>query len=220
MAAFSDIFEVQFQARDGGGQAFRNTLHFRRNPTAGAVDATFLAALAGDANTTTLRTKYLAILTASQRLDGILFRATRDPLFPDDERDEFYFVSNALGTRTDPTNKAPIELGCIVKLSGDLAGRRYRGRNWLPPIMDRDQIVGESRSAGGYETAINAYLAELVKTTYPSGGSHYGGNWNDVDMVVYSRKARAEDETYYARVATIQSTNKLRWLRSRNPVGQ
>lgn len=217
IAAFTDIATLQFQARLADGQAVRNTLHFRRNPTAGSVDATWLTAWLADSNTTTLITAYEAILTTGDRLEGVLGRATRDPANPTADRDEAFRTVDAAGTRTVPTTLAPDELTTILKMTGDLAGRRYRGRLWLPPSRGQGDIVGEVVNTGTYRTACQAFQAELVKTTYPSGGSHYGGQWNDVDMVVFSRAGRLAGGTYYARVSGIQAPTKLHWLRSRNP---
>jgi hypothetical protein len=219
--AFNDIMELQFQSRNGGGQAYRNTFHFRRNPTAGSIDATFLQALAADSNTDALADAYEGLLTTTDRLDGILLRATRDPTDPGAERDEAFLVRDAIGTRAVGSTQTPVELGCLLKLSTDLAGRRYRGRSWLPPILDTAQVIAENRSTTGtYHTKIAALITQLLKTTYPSGAGHYGGSWNDLDMVVFSRKARIEEDTYYARVTSIVSPAKIRWLRSRNPTGQ
>jgi hypothetical protein len=181
------------------------------------VDATWLTAWLADSNTTTLITAYEAILTAGDRLEGVLGRATRDPTDPGADRDEAFRATDAPGTRTNPTTAAPDELTTILKLTGDLAGRRYRGRLWLPPSKGQGDIVGELVNAGTYRTACTAFMAELVKTTYPSGASHYGGQWNDVDMVVFTRAGRLAGGTYYARVSAIAAPLKLHWLRSRNP---
>jgi hypothetical protein len=218
MAAFQSILTMQFQGVSWSGQAWRNTYHFRKNPTSGNVDATFLTALAADSNTTSLINKYLACLTVLQRLDGVLVRATRDPLFPGDDRDEAFRQVDAPGTRATPSGIAPEELGAMLKLAGDLAGRRFRGRIWLPPIVDRGVVNGESYDfTSGYATAVANLASDLTKTTYPSGAGHFGGSWNDVDMIVFSRKGRSLDQTYYARVSAIQRPPKVHWLRSRNP---
>jgi hypothetical protein len=218
MAAFEDIATLQFQSHLPSGQAVRNSFHFRRNPSAGDVDATWLAAWLADANTTTLITAYRALLKPASRLDGLLGRATQDPLNPGDERDEAYRSIDLAGTGTAPAQYTPDELTVITKLNGDLAGRRFRGRVWLPPVHNQTEVLGENVSqVAAYWTAVVAFMAELTKTTYPSGGSHYGGAWNDCDMVVFSRKGRAVDDTYYARVSGIGTGAKLHWLRSRNP---
>lgn len=218
--AFSDIFDLQFQARLASGQAVRNTLHFRRNPSAGEVDAAFLSALAGDASTTTIKNAYKGILGTTSALEGILLRATADPQDPGADRDEFFRAVDEVGTRALSGSSSPDELTTILKLSGDLAGRRFRGRLWLPPPSQQSFIVGESINTGAYRTATEAFLTEINKTMYTSAGGHYGGNWNDVDLVVFSKRGRVADETYYARVANGQLPFKLYWLRSRNPTRQ
>lgn len=215
--AFSDIATLQFQARLKSGQAVRNTLHFRRNPTAGSVDATWLTAWLADANTTTLITAYRAVLATTDALEGVLGRATRDPSDPDEDRDEAFRPVDLVGTRVISGAGSPDELTGIMKLTGDLAGRRFRGRLWLPPPSQATLIVDESMNTGTYRTAITNFMAELVKTTYPSGGAHYGGAWNDVDLIVFSRAGRLANATYYARVTTLAIPFKLHWLRSRNP---
>jgi hypothetical protein len=218
MAAFQDILDFQFQATLGDGQAVRNTLHFRRNPSAGDVDATFLTALLADANTTTLLNAWRAMLLTTGRLDGVLARATKDPLFPNDDRDEAFRVEDFAGSHATAGDAAPDELGGLAKISGDLAGRRWRGRIWLPPVGNAGEVIGENyKPAGTYGVAVDAFRTQLLKTTYTSGAGHYGGQWNDVDLVVFSRKGRQLDETYYSRVPAIQMPRKLHWLRSRNP---
>jgi hypothetical protein len=218
MAEFTSIATMQFQGVSWSGQAWRNTYHFRRNPAAGEVDADWLSSWVGDANTTTLINKYLACMTVLQRLDGVLVRATRDPLFPAADRDEAYRQVDAPGTRATPAGITPEELCAMLKLAGDLAGRRYRGRIWLPPIVDRGIVNGESYDfTSAYATAVASLTTEWAKTLYTSGGGHYAGNWNDCDMIVYSRKGRSLDQTYYARVSAIQRPPKVHWLRSRNP---
>jgi hypothetical protein len=218
VAAFQDILDFQFQARLGDGQAVRNTLHFRRNPSAGDVDAGFLVNLLADANTTTLLNAWRATLPDTGRLDGVLARATKDPLFPSDDRDEAFRTEDFAGSHAGAGDPAPSELGAILKISGDLAGRRWRGRIWLPTVMNAGEIIGENyKPAGTYGTAVDAFRVQLLKTTYPSGGAHYGGAWNDVDLVVFSRRGRALDATYYSRVPGLQAPRKLHWLRSRNP---
>jgi hypothetical protein len=218
VAAFKDILTLQLQSHLEDGQAVRNSLHFRRNPSAGDVDDAFLTALLADANTTTLINAYLQVLRTVDTLDGVLARATHDPLFPDDDRPEAYKNVGTGGARTASGTRGPDELGLLLKLSGNLAGRRFRGRSWIPPSGLQGDVNGENvYTPSNYYLKAVLYMAELVKTTYPSGASHYGGGWNDVDMVVFSRKGRLEDETYYSRVSGIQLPLKLHWLRSRNP---
>jgi hypothetical protein len=217
--AFNDIATLQFQARLSDGQAVRNTLHFRRNPTAGDVDATWLSSWVGDANTTTLLNAYKAILRSTDRLEGILARATRDPSDPTADRDEAYRVVDAAGTRTPPSTAGPDEATTIIEVSGDLAGRRFRGRNWMPPPLDGPAISGGEFivATSTYWVNVLAFLVELTKTTYPSGAGHYGGAWNDCDLVVFSRRGRLAGSTYYARARAVTGDTKVRWLRSRNP---
>lgn len=216
--AFDDIATLQFQATLASGQAVRNTFHFRRNPSAGDVDATWLTAWLNDANMTTLANAYAAVMRNGDTLTGILGRATADPTDTAADRDEAFRALTTDGGRTATGTRAPDELGVILKLTGDLAGRRYRGRSWLPPAGLQGEIVGENAyTSGQYWAKALLYRTELLKTTYPSGAGHYGGQWNDVDMVVFSRAGRLAGGTYYARVSGIELPGKLHWLRSRNP---
>jgi hypothetical protein len=216
--AFEDIATLQFQAHLEDGQAVRNTWHFRRNPSAGDVDATWLTAWLADSNTTTLINAYLQVLRTVDTLDGVLGRATVDPTDTSADRDEAFRTSGTGGARTASGTRGPDELGMMLKISGDLAGRRYRGRTFLPPSGLQGDIVGENvYTSSNYYAKVLLFVAELVKTTYPSAGSHYGGQWNDVDMVVFSRAGRLANATYYARVSGIQAPLKMHWLPSRNP---
>ena len=220
MAAFEDICTLQFQAVMVDNVEIRNTLHFRRNPSAGDVDATFLTALVADANTNTLVTKWAGMLPTDGVVTGVLARATQDPLNPSADRDEAFRGYALAGTHGVAGVRAPSELTCLMKLTGDLAGRRFRGKNWLPPPQQQADIVGENiNGAGTWVTARGLYLTEINKTLYTSGAGHYGGSWNDFDMVVFSRRGRSLDETYYARVSAVSMPNRLHWLRSRSPQG-
>lgn len=216
--AFEDIATLQFQSHLASGQAIRNSLHFRRNPSAGNVDATWLTAWLADANTTSLINAYKAVLRTVDTLDGVLGRATQDPTDTAADRDEAYRDVGALGTRVETGTGAPDELTVLLRLAGDLAGRRFRGRIWMPPAGDQEEISGENAYTGGdWWSTMGSFVAELIKTTYPSGGAHYGGAWNDVDLVVFSRRGRLAGGTYYARVSGLSRPSKLRWLRSRDP---
>jgi hypothetical protein len=90
---------------------------------------------------------------------------------------------------------------------------------FLPPPLDIAQLIGSHwSSTGTYATAVHGFEDELFKTMEPSGGSHYDGAWNDVDLVIYSAKARQLDEDqFYAQVQHAETNFKAHWLRSRSP---
>lgn len=220
MAAFEDIALLQFQARLASGVEIRNTLHFRRNPSAGDVDATWLTAWVNDSNTTTLLNKWAAMVPTTGVVTGLLARAEHDPLNPSADRDEAFRDAFIAGGHGQAGTAAPAELCPLLKLSGDLAGRRYRGRIWLPPMTQTSTVSGENLLGGTtYETVKNAFATDLAKTMYTSGAGHYGGQWNDCDLIVFSRRGRSLDETYYARCTSIAGPARLHWLRSRAPRG-
>lgn len=200
------------------GTAVRNTWHFRRNPSAGSVEGGWLGDLLASSGTTSLKNAYLAALDTGATLDGILARATRDPLNPGDDRDEKFLAVAAPGTRSPGSTRCPQAICALMKVSGDRAGRRYRGRNFMPPAADRGEILNNVfLAANPYLVALNAFKTELAKTTYASGAGHYSGAWNDCDLIVFSRKGRQASGTYYARVPAIDIRPQIHWLRSRMP---
>lgn len=219
MAAISDIFSLQFRSTIRGGVLVANTFHVRQNPTAGGVDAAHLTALLADANTTTLITKYRDLLTTADTLDAVVARQVPDPLFPADPRAEAARAVGSAGTRSNANYACDQALCAVVTLGTDLAGRRYRGRFFVPPVLeDQLQNGGQFNTAGSYWTGLTGFLTELAKTMYPAGAGHYGGAWNDNDLCVYSMTARRVDASpYYARVVAATRINKQHWLRSRTP---
>lgn len=212
-----DVFALQFLSTIGG-QKVANTFHVRQNPTAGAVDAAHLVALLASTGMDSLVTAYRALIpTVSNTLDAVVARLVPDPLNPDEPRAEAVRSVGLAGTFSTAID-APLEVCLVVTLGTDLAGRRYRGRFFTPPIASASTISGENITAGTYWTNLAAFLTELAKTMYPSGASHYGGAWNDNDLVVYSKRARALDVgPYYARVTAATRRQRLHWLRSRGP---
>ena len=215
--AITDVFTLGFRSTVRG-QLVANTFHVRQNPTAGAVDADHLVALLADSNTDTLVTKYRAILPTEGTLDYLVARLVPDPQFPDDPRAEAARTIGSAGTYAS-AGAAPTEACLVLSLGTDVAGRRYRGRVFLPPFDDRTIMSGEDVTASGtYWTNLTSFLAELAKTMYPSGAGHYGGAWNDNDLCIYSLKARTEDVgAYMARVTAAVRRPRIHWLRSRGP---
>lgn len=219
MAAIQDVFSLSFRSTVNT-QLVANTFHVRQNPTAGNVDAAHLTALLADANTTSLITAYRAMLTTSDTLDVLVARLVHDPQFPNDPRAEAARTVGLAGTRAPADTREPTGLCGLITLGTDLAGRRYRGRVFLPPILDSQQIAngGTIGTGSAYRTAITAFIAELTKTMYPSGAGHYGGAWNDNDLCIYSLRARTLiADPYYARVTSAVSKPPLHYLRSREP---
>lgn len=217
MAAFTDVFSFGFRA-DIGGQLVANTLHVRQNPTAGAVDAAHLTALLADTNTDALVTKYRAIMPTTGTLVSLVARLAPDPQFPDDPRAEAVRAIGLAGTYSGD-GAAPLEMCLVLTLGTDVAGRRYRGRMFLPPWRDRAQVSGEVVDVTStYWSNVGLFATELAKTMYPSGAGHYGGAWNDNDLCVYSLRARAANVgPYYARVTSATRRSRIHWLRSRGP---
>lgn len=219
MPAINDVFSLSFRSTVGT-QLVANTLHVRQNPTAGNVDAAHLTALLADANTTSLITAYRAMLTTGDTLDVLVARLVHDPLFPDEPRAEAARTVGLAGTRAPGDTREPTGLCGLITLGSDLAGRRYRGRIFLPPVIDSLQIAngGTIGASSAYRTNINAFITELNKTMYPSGAGHYGGSWNDNDLCIYSLRARTLDVgPFYARVTSAVAKPPLHYLRSREP---
>lgn len=217
MAAIKDVFTLQFRSTVGG-QLVSNTFHVRQNPTAGDVDAAHLIALLASTGTDSLVTAYRGVLSTGGTLDDVVCRLVPDPLFPDEPRAEAVRTVGLAGTGSRPFN-LPLECCAVLTVGTDLAGRRYRGRAFMPPALEQAQVSQESFStSGSYWAAITSLVNELVKTTYPSGASHYGGAWNDNDLCIYSLAARAADASpYYARVTGFTRRARVHWLRSRGP---
>ena len=220
MAEIKDVFSLSFRSTIAG-QLVANTFHVRQNPTAGDVDATHLQSLLNDANTTALKNAYKACIPSTGTLDVLVARLVPDPQFPDADRAEAARTIGEAGTFTSDQRDPP-GLCALLTLGTDLAGRRFRGRVFMPPSLDSTVLnTGIFVASGTYWTNFTAFITELSKTMYPSGAGHYGGAWNDNDLCVYSLTARKESDSarYYARVVAATRRQAPHWLRSRQPTG-
>lgn len=210
---------LQFQSHLPDIAVVRNSFHVRRNETAGDVDEAFLVSLLNADGTDNLVDAYRAMLTSNMEFDGVFVRQVQDPLNPSDPKLEHYRPIGLPGLRTPGSPGSPMEACAIASLHSDTASRRFRGHVFLPPAIDSSQLGGSHWTlTGSYSVAIATFLAELFHTMEPSGGAHYDGAWNDVDLVVYSRKARSLDaDQFYAQVQSASNNRKVHWLRSRSP---
>jgi hypothetical protein len=180
-------------------------------------DEDSLEAVLNDSNTTTLVSKYKLACTPEVTLDELRLGVPQDPTDPTAPRKQQTKVIGAVGTGPTFSFAAPREMCLVAKLAGEFAGRRYHGRMFLPFPISASDIAGEliTTSSARY-IAYNDFMLELAKTFQPSGGSHYGGAWNDVDAVVVSRAARiAGSSQYWTRIQNYSLPAKLHWLRSR-----
>jgi hypothetical protein len=210
---------LQFQSHLPDIAVVRNSFHVRLNETAGDVTSSFLNDLLDSSGTDDLVSAYRGMLSERMELDGILLRQVQDPLNPGDTKLEQFRADQSDGLLPAGAVGSPMEMTGILSLHTDTAGRRFRGHVFLPPPLDTDQIVGSHWSNGGaYDTAVRAFEDQLVLTMEPAGGAHYDGAWNDVDLVIYSRRARALDQDqFFAQVQSPGWNRKVHWLRSRSP---
>jgi hypothetical protein len=220
MANIEDVFSLQFRSHrtTGNQQEVRNTFNFRLNPSSpDSVNEQFLVDILADAGTTSLQNAYVALLGTVFTLDEIVARQVHDPLNPGDLKLQHAKVVNLPGTRA-VTSDTSSGICAIVTLNTDTVGRRYRGHVFMPPSLRQlDQGDGVFPTGSPYMVAIAALITELNKTLETAGGSHYANRWNDVDMVVYSRKARSLDESqFYAQVQSLIRRTPIHWLRSRS----
>lgn len=219
MAEIDDVAQLQVVITVEGQQMV-NTFHVRRNPTAGSTDGDFLQTLLNDSNTLALMNLYKPMLQTGDTVDRIWARQVPDPQFPDAERWEGSRTLALAGTRSATNKDVPLPVCALVKLGTDKAGRRYHGRIFAPPMKSAVNLSGGRLNLGGdYAIAVNAFLVELAKTMFPSGGGHYAGAWNDLDLCIYSLTARRLDAAniYYARCTAAQLDPVPRFLRSRRP---
>lgn len=217
VAEITDVFTLGFRSTVRGQQV-ANTFHVRQNPTAGPVDVTHLRALLADAFTDTLILRYRGLLPTVGTLDYVIARLVHDPQFPDAPRPEAIRNVAQAGTFASADDDA-LELCAVLTLGTELAGRRYRGRQFAPPPLEKAQHDDESWDpAGGWWANFGTWEGELSKTCTDAGAAHYGGAWNDNDLCVYSLRARQlAVDPYYARVISRTRRGRLRWLRSRGP---
>jgi hypothetical protein len=106
-----------------------------------------------------------------------------------------------------------------VSLKTPVASRRFRGHNFLPPIMDVASLSGNNLdTSAAYWTAAAAYVAKLQTGCAPTV-TWTGTNLSAWRLSIYSKKAASLSLPQNADVQLCQLKNKVSFLRSRERGG-
>lgn len=161
-------------------------------------------------------TAYAGMLTAADKLAEVHVSQIPDPAIPHDPVFQASAFPNLSGTRAGSTVDAPHEMTATLTLQTALSGRRFRGRMFLPPAKQQGAQAGELWDTGNvYWTSLNTFATQLGKLLAASG-SRFAGTNGQLNLIVWSNKARLADGSYTGiNVAATRLNQKIHWLRSR-----
>lgn len=139
-----------------------------------------------------------------------------DPLNPSAPRLARTSGTPASGTRSyTGGTRMPVAAHLVAQVLTENVGRRHRGRIHIPQILHEADVDGDFATAGTTSvTAAQNFLNAIPLE--PDLGIDYPPHV--VNLTVYSRTARAQDQDPYAPDVTGFSLDRqVRWLRSRQP---
>lgn len=168
---------------------------------------------------TKLTALYRAMVTTDGLFHGWTVTDEHDPADPQKVPEAATKAVELAGTRSNTTGtECPLELCGMARLSTGKGGRSFRGRSFLPPVVERAQITDQNLGSGSYWTACTAFITELTKGfADQSGWLTPWSSW-DANIVVYSRHRRVQQlDTFIAPVKSASMDARAHWLRSRRP---
>lgn len=155
--------------------------------------------------------KWAALIGSDYIVEGVSVNEEVDPNSPSAVGVQAYKAAGTAGTASSSYD-VPRQLCGMLRFKTDLAGRSFRGRQFLPPVRTVGHIVGSGTSLGGaYLTAANAYVTQLgVALSFGLFGT------GDIKQVVYSPTRRKRALTpYMADVTNVSVDPRVHYLRSR-----
>jgi len=214
----SHLRRVTFRSTIGGTVKIANTFHI--TDPSGADTVTRIQALATAIGTTgagTLMAAYAGMLDSASKVDEVHVSQVPLPATPHEPVLASSFFPNLTGTAGAVTVNAPREMCIVITLQTGLAGRRFRGRLFLPPRGNQATQRGELWGTGSsHWTNAAAFVTALAKLQANSG-AHYSGDLSATDLVVYSKVQTASDPTGSTGtpVLAIRQNQPIHWLSSR-----
>jgi hypothetical protein len=213
MALLEDCCRIQVQAHFQSSQVIRNTLHAVKDGV-GVPDPTLcedIAVAFGDL----IKSSYRGMLRSLDTLDGIVVSAMRAA---DDDVSAIPQASyniNLAGTLSG-ARSTPTEMSLVLKLKSTLAGRRYRGHNFLPTPSATGSIAGEIVDVTTTDYTRAVAYADVLKTGFDGAAAPWSGDLSGWTLAIYSRAADlGGDVPLFAAVSSYEIPSRLHWLRSR-----
>lgn len=196
-----------------------NTIHFADHASqwTGLTSSPTPAAVA-DELATHLVAGYRTILLNEWTFDRIDVVTVPDPLDPNAAATGGSHHVGLAGTRTGTDDELPIAVCGVAKLTTAKLGRSYRGRLFLPPIMDTQALDnGQIKATSAYLSAAQGWCNDILGSM--GGGSAWSTLWIDtwhLVPVVYSRtRAMRGLSPAWESVTSITVPRGVHWLSSR-----
>lgn len=214
---FAGIAQVQIQSHMADGQAVVNSVHITDPGLGVAPDLPTLTALATEW-WTYFSTTYTALAPTTMTIDQIVTRQVEDPTSPGVILEAAHPVGTA-GSRGTGARQGPQSLCGVASFKTPVASRRFRGHNFLPPILDVASLSGNSLDgSAAYQTAAAAYVARLQTGCAPTV-TWTGTNLSAWRLSIYSRTAASLGLPQNADVQLVTLKSKVSFLRSRERGG-
>lgn len=194
--AVNDIWRVRIACYTPD-QASVNVLHYKVIGTAGAGATDQDLA---DRVNTLAAPLYKAVLSVSATYRG----TSAQRIFPGPLTAAAFSVGSA-GIGTVAGEPLPTQCAGIISLHTSLAGRRQRGRIYLP-FPGEDSSTNPGVPTGAYVTAAQT-LANALFTTIVAG---VGGNTSNLDPVIFHRSTNTADVITRKEAKTAWATQRRR----------
>lgn len=147
------------------------------------------------------------------QIQPVVVTDEKDPLNPDNPRDQVSAGPGGAGTLATVPNRMPIQCCAVASLLTNNIGRSFRGRCFLPPgWSEGDQDNGVWATGSAYLIRAQAFLDDVPRNPDLSPGL----SDSDTNLIVYSRTRRARDlDSYDSHVTDVVLHPEVHWLRSR-----
>ena len=200
------VFKCAYRTLLADGVVLVNTFHIGTEDASSA--QTCLEALNDG-----IHSDFLAVLpTTATLLDATSVEVPLDST-PLPTPDAGFLSFSEAGGRSIATHSISPAMGLLAQLKTGVAGRRARGRCWLPPCLDSTELTADGTfdtGGGSYYSLCSALITTYVTHSYDDG----------VQPVVYSKTAALADaaNVWFA-ITSFLLPNKQHWLRSRDLPG-
>ena len=217
MTAFNGLAQIQIQSLMDDGQAVSNSVHINDVGAGTPPDVPTLLQLATDWWTYFSAT-YLALAPTTMTVEQVVARQVSDPAAPVIVLEATHPVGTA-GSRGTGARQGPQSLCGIASMKTPNASRRFRGHNFLPPIVDVASLSGNVLDpSAAYATAAAAYVAKLQTGCQPSV-TWTGTDLSAWSLCIYSHAAAVLSSPSVAAVQLVTLKSKVSFLRSRERGG-
>lgn len=167
-----------------------------------------------------LTAQYRALLPTEHTFDRIDVSTVTDPWVPSQVPSQGSHVVALPGLQSTVTVDLPQRICPLISWRTALAGRSFRGRTYLPPLLDStDLTAGKLTSGSPLRIAIDAFAQKIVDASL-SSGSTWQSLWMDTwhgKIVVYSPRRHAlQLNPYYADITGFVTNGALGFLSSRD----